>query len=199
MCLSRPPTSFAASGRPCASPAAAGKRSVGDTKAIEVGAGLVSQRGSDMSGLCFKTAAHSSKMLTKRHRLYRLAGQLAQAREGFAVAPGPCLSGSPPLLMAAARAGLVSERGSDLIGWRFKTAVCPLLMSHLHCLTSPFCPFAINRGLEPAGHGPCATAQLSPLNVRSVTSGQGVLTSPLASGSRRENGQNGRVTAETVV
>ena len=47
--------------------------------------------------------------VTKRHRLYRLAGQLAQAREGFAVAPGPCLSGSPPLLMAAARAGLVPQ------------------------------------------------------------------------------------------
>ena len=52
---------------------------------------------------------------------------------------------------------------SDLSGWRFKTAVCPLLMSHLHCLTSPLRPFAINRGLEPAGHGPCATAKLSPL------------------------------------
>ena len=118
---------------------------------------------SDLIGWRFKTATHSSKMLTKRHRLYRLAGQLAQAREGFAVAPGPCLSGSPPLLMAAARAGLVSERGSDLSGWRFKTAVCPLLMPHLHCLTSPLRPFAINRGLEPAGHGPCATAKLSPL------------------------------------
>ena len=77
---------------------------------------------SDLLGWRFKAAAHSSKMLTKRHRLYRLAGQLAQAREGFAVAPGPCLSGSPPLLMAAARAGRVSQRGSDLIGWRFKTA-----------------------------------------------------------------------------
>ena len=116
-----------------------------------------------MSGWRFKTAAHSSKMLTKRHRLYRLAGQLAQAREGFAVAPGPCLSGSPPLLMAAARAGRVSQRWSDMIGWRFKTAVCPLIMSHLHCPTSPLRPVAINRGLEPAGHGPCATAKLSPL------------------------------------
>ena len=75
-----------------------------------------------MSGWRFKTAAHSSKMLTKRHRLYRLAGQFPQAREGFAVAPGPCPSGSPPLLMAAARAGLVKQRGSDMSGWRFKTA-----------------------------------------------------------------------------
>ena len=120
---------------------------------------------SDLIGWRFKTAAHSSKMLTKRHRLYRLAGQLAQAREGFAVAPGPCLSGSPPLLMAAARAGLVSQRGSDLSGWRFKTAVCPLLMSNLHCLTSPLRPCAINRGLEPAGHDPCATVKLSPLKL----------------------------------
>ena len=70
---------------------------------------------SDLIGWRFKTAAHSSKMLTKRHRLYRLARQLAQAREGFAVAPGPCPSGSPPLLMTAARAGLVSQRGSDMI------------------------------------------------------------------------------------
>ena len=85
-------------------------------------AGLVSQRGSDMSGWRFKTAAHSSKMLTKRHRLYRLARQSAQAREGFAVAPGPYPSGPPPLLMAAVRAGLVSQRGSDMSGWRFKTA-----------------------------------------------------------------------------
>ena len=85
-------------------------------------AGLVSQRGSDMSGWRFKTAAHSSKMLTKRHRLFRLAQQCSLAREGFAAAHGPCPSGSPPLLMAAARAGLVSQRGSDMSGWRFKTA-----------------------------------------------------------------------------
>ena len=41
--------------------------------------------------------------------------------------------------------------------------VCPLPTSHLHCLTSPLYPFAINRGQEPAGHGPRATAKLSPL------------------------------------
>ena len=85
-------------------------------------AGLVSQRGSDMSRWRFKTAAHSSKMLTKRHRLYRLARQLAQAREGFTVAPGPCPSGSPLLLMAAARTGLVSQCGSEMSRWRFETA-----------------------------------------------------------------------------
>ena len=64
-----------------------------------------------MIGWRVKTAAHSSKTLTKRHRLYRLARQCSPAREGFAVAPGPCPSGSPPLLMAAARAELVSQRG----------------------------------------------------------------------------------------
>ena len=32
---------------------------------------------SDLIGWRFKTAAHSSKMLTKRHRLYRLAAQSA--------------------------------------------------------------------------------------------------------------------------
>ena len=41
--------------------------------------------------------------------------------------------------------------------------VCPLPTSHLHCLTSPLYPFAINRGQEPAGHGPRPTAKLSPL------------------------------------
>ena len=67
--------------------------------------------------------SHSSKMLTKRHRLWRLARQCSPAREGFAVAHGPCPSSCAPLLMAAARAELVSLCGSDMSGWRFKTAV----------------------------------------------------------------------------
>ena len=80
------------------------------------------QRGSKMSGWRFKTAADSSKMLTKRSCVRRLARQCSPAREGFAVAQGPCPSGSPPLLMAPVRAGLASQRGSEMSGWRFKTA-----------------------------------------------------------------------------
>ena len=111
---------------------------------------------SDLIGWRFKTAAHSSKMLTKRHRLYRLAGQLAQAREGFAVAPGPCPSGSPPLLMAAARAGLVSQRGSDLSGWRFKTAAhSSKMLSKRHRLYRLAGQLAQAREGFAVGPGPC--------------------------------------------
>ena len=46
-----------------------------------------------------------------------------------------------------------------------RATVCPLLTSHWHCLTSPLRPVAINRGQDPAGHGPCATAKLAPLKV----------------------------------
>ena len=64
-------------------------------KIMAARAELVSQRGSEMSGWRFKTAAHSSKMLTKRSRAWRLARLCSPAREGFAAAHGPCPSGSP--------------------------------------------------------------------------------------------------------
>ena len=63
-----------------------------------------------------RNASRLGRMLTKRHRAWRLARQCSPAREGFAVAHGPCPGGSPPLLMAAARAELVSERVSDMSG-----------------------------------------------------------------------------------
>ena len=50
------------------------------------------------------------------------------SRRRRSVAPEPSLSGSPPLLMAAARAGLVSQRASDMSGLRFKTAAHSIKM-----------------------------------------------------------------------
>ena len=41
----------------------------------------------------------------------------------------------------------------------------PCTMFHLRCLTSPLRPVAINRRHGPAGHGPRATANLSPLKL----------------------------------
>ena len=135
--------------------AAQGPRSSGSPPLLMAAARprLESQRGSDMIGWRFKTAAHSSKMLTKRSRAWWLTRLCSPARESFAAAQGPCRSGSAPLLMAAARAGLVSQRGSEMSRWRFKTAA-----HSSKILTKLSRAWRLARQCSPAREG-CAAAQ----------------------------------------